>query len=426
MLLQRSATVVDLAVFFQRSLDYRRMSRADRVTRSHAQTRTTMRCSLAFLAAAALVAVGGGSRWLVLHLVLAGGVVSAISGVSLMLTVTWSAAPAPSDRAVLAQRTAVVVGSAGVAAGRVADAPVALVGAAGAVYLGGLVGLAVLLAVTIRRGTERRFDPAVGGYLAALVAGVAGVGIGIAMAVDAPTAALRDAHATANLLGLVGLVVASTMPYFAATVGRSKMSRLARPRALVSLIATMGAGLAVAATALAGDSGGVAAWGFAAYVACIVGVMYVLPRPTRRQLTWAGPRVVALWSGACWWAVGVAATAVDAARGYPVFTGRWLGVVVVGGYLQILWGSLAYVLPMLRGGGHERLSAGFATTRSWPGLVAANLTALSIALAAPTPLPQLVGAAWAVDTAWRLARVGTRRADRTEPDPPSTPVRNDP
>ncbi|MGD9997522.1 MAG: hypothetical protein AB7R77_17980 [Ilumatobacteraceae bacterium] len=382
------------------------------MTRSHAQTRVTLRCSLAFLVAAALAAGWGASRWLVVHLALAGGVVLAISAVSLMLAVTWSAAPAPPDRAVLAQRLLVAAGAAGVGIGRSADAPTAMVGAAGALYVTGLLTLAVLLVVTIRRGTERRFDAAVAGYVAALSAGVIGVGVGIAIATGGATAGLRSAHVTLNLLGLIGLVVAATMPYFAATVGRSKMSRWARSGVIGVVLSIMVGGLALAAGALGGGAPELAAWGFGAYVAGIGGVLVVLPRPTRRQLRWAGPRLVALWAGALWWAVAVAATGAEAADGHDVLAGRWLVVLVLGGYLQILWGSLAYVLPMLRGGGPDHLAAGFAMTRSWVGFAAANLTALAAATAAPDRVTWFAGAVWVLDTAWRLGRVGTRRTER--------------
>jgi nitrite reductase (NO-forming) len=372
----------------------------------------TLRCSLAFLIAAGLAAGWGANRWLVVHLALAGGVVLAISAVSLMLAVTWSAAPAPPDRAVLAQRLLIASGAAGVGIGRSADAPTAMVGAAGALYVTGLLTLAVLLVVTTRRGTERRFDAAVAGYVAALSAGVTGVGVGIAIATAGETAGLRSAHVTLNLLGLIGLVVAATMPYFAATVGRSRMSRLARARVIVVVLATMAGGLALAAGALGGGAERVASCGFAAYVVGIGGVLVVLPRPTRRQLRWAGPRLVALWAGALWWAVAVSATGAEAADGRAVLAGRWLVVLVLGGYLQILWGSLAYVLPMLRGGGPDHLAAGFALTRSWVGFAAANLTALAAATGAPYRWTWFAGAVWALDTAWRLGRVGTRRAER--------------
>src|SRR3546814_14854096 len=85
-----------------------------------------------------------------------------------------------------------------------------------------------------------------------------------------------------------------------------------------------------------------------------------------------------LWAGGAWWSLAVAATAVEAGRDESILLGgRWLLVLVVAGYGQILWGSLAYVVPMLRGGGHERLGEGFAVTRSWLGLGAANAAGIA-------------------------------------------------
>jgi nitrite reductase (NO-forming) len=379
---------------------------ADRVRVSHRQTRATLRLALGFIAAAAVAAVLDTGRWLPLHLLLAGGVVLAISGVSLMLTVTWSAAPAPADRWVWTQRACVAVGAAGVGAGREADAPDAIVGAAGAVFLVGLVSLGVLLVVTVRRGVERRFDVAVASYLAALVAGIAAVGVGIGMAVGSPTAELRAAHVALNLLGLVGLVIGGTMPFFAATVGRSRMAPHASAARLAATSAWQVGALGVAVAGLAAGADGVAGAGLVAYTAGIGAVLWLLPRPTRRQLRWAGPRLAALWAGAAWWAAAVVASAVDVvARDTAVLTGRWLAVLVVAGYAQILWGSLAYLLPMLRGGGHERLGEGFATTRSWPGLAAVNVAGVALALSAGG-LAAAALSVWFLDSLWRARRVG--------------------
>ncbi len=384
----------------------------DRIRRSHAQTRTTLRLALAFIAAAALAVPAGGSRWLVLHLFLVGGVMLAISGVSLMLTVTWSAAPAPAGRWVVAQRTLVAVGAAGVAFGREVGVSDIIVGIAGAAYLAGLLLLAGLLIATIRRGVERRFDVAVAFYLAAIAAGVVGVTLGVQLVVGEASVGMRSAHVTTNVLGLVGLVVAGTMPFFAATVGRSKMSPLARPINLTVTLGVLLTGLAIAVVGLAIDARTLAAVGFAGYALGIAGVLRLLPRPKRRQLRWAGPRLLALWAGGCWWAVAVAATAADAASAHRlVFGGRWVLVVVLG-YAQILWGSLAYLLPMLRGGGPDRLSAGFASTRSWLGLAAANTAAASVALSLPTEVTTVAVAVWVLDSAWRAGRVGTVRASR--------------
>lgn len=386
---------------------------ADRVRVSHAQTRLTVRFALAFVVAA-VVAAAGGWRWLALHLLLSGGVVLAISGVSLMLTVTWSAAPAPQRRWVNGQRLCIAIGAAGVALGRQTDFDPA-VGVAGAIYVGGLVVLAVLLVTTVRRGVERRFDVAVVSYVAAIVAGVAGVVLGAAMRIGAFSATGRPVHVTLNLLGLVGLVVAGTMPFFAATVVRSKMSPRATPRRHLLTVAAQGVALVVTAAALAGKQPALASVGFLGYAVGIVAVLDALPRPTRRQLDWAGPRLVALWAGGLWWVTAVVATAVDAAGDRDVVTGRWVAVLVVAGYGQILWGSLAYLLPMLRGGGHERLGEGFAATRSWIGLAAVNIAGLAAALALPTIVTVAV-VVWVIDGAWRTARVGTTRAPRPSVD----------
>lgn len=130
----------------------------------------------------------------------------AISGASVLLTVTWSAAPAPAptDGWVAAQRAAVAADAAGVAAGRELDLPIAVIGAAGVAFVAGLVLLAALAVVTVRQGVERRFDVAVGAYVAGLVAGMAAATMGAVLASGRAPAGQRDAHVTLNLLGLVG------------------------------------------------------------------------------------------------------------------------------------------------------------------------------------------------------------------------------
>lgn len=382
---------------------------ADRVRRSHAQTRPTLQLALVAIVAAAVAWVASDAAWLPLHLFLAGGVVLAISGVSLMLTVTWSAAPAPPDRVVLAQRACIAVGVAGVAAGRQLELGVAVVGIAGTLYLIGLVGLAVILVVTVRRGAERRFDPAVAAYVAALAAGTCGVVLGVVMSVDVPSGHLRAAHVAVNVLGLVGLVIAGTLPFFAATVGRARMAPQATARRIVAVVAWQVAVLAVTVGGLVADVRAVAVVGLGGYACGIVADVWLMPRPTRRQLTWAGPRLLGLWCGALWWAAAVVATAIGGVDGGGVvFEARWLAVLVVAGYGQILWGSLAYLLPMLRGGGHELLGAGFAATRSWIGLAAANVAGVALAASA-TPVAAVAVGVWVVDAAVRALRVGFGR-----------------
>lgn len=387
---------------------------AERVPLVQAQTRQTVRLSMALAGLAATAALTGEARWVPLHLFLAGAVVLAISGASQLLTVTWSAAPAPPDRWAAIQRWTVAVGATGVVAARRLDAPDATLGLAGAVYLFGLALLGVLLAATAARGRKRRFDPAVAAYLGAVAFGVIGVGLGVRMAIDPSEAALRSAHLVANLLGMVGLVVGGTLPYFAATVGRSRMSVLATQRRLWFLAGWQVAMLTGATAALAVDAPRAGAGALVGYATGIGAIVVLLPRPTRRQLRWAGPRLVALWAGAAWWVASVLVAAGAAARGDPVLSGRWLVVLTIAGYGQILWGSLAYLLPMLRGGGPERLAEGFAATRSWFGLAAIEGAGLAIVLDRPTVAGAALAAA-SIDATWRAAQVGTRQATRPRP-----------
>lgn len=387
---------------------------ADRVRRAHRQVRWSVPL-VALFVVAALVAALTSERWAALHLVLAGGTVLLISAVALMLTVTWSAAPAPPDAVVAIQRAAVAVGVAALVAGRQAGAPSWVPVAGAAAYAGGLVLLAALLVTTVRQGVQRRFDVPVAGYVVALAAGVVGAALGAQLVTGSATVGGRDAHRVVNLLGLVGVVVSSTLPFFAATVGRSKMAAAATPRRLVAVLAWQATALVLAVGGLAASTDAVGAVGLGLYAVGLAAVLALLPRPTRRQLRWAGPRLLGLWVGTGWWAVAVVVGAVEVAAGRSPFSGPWTGVLVVAGYGQVVWGSLAYLLPVLRGGGHERLSAGFALTRSWVGLVAVNLCGLALVGEVDT-VAAVALAVWCADTAVRAAALFV-------PRPAPAPVR---
>lgn len=128
----------------------------------------------------------------------------------------------------------------------------------------------------------------------------------------------------------------------------------------------------MASAGLATGAIDVAAAGLAVYAAWIVLVAGLLPRPGRRQLAWAGPHLVGLWAG-----IGVVGRCGRgdhrrAHRGRAALPWRWLVVLVLSGYGQILLASLAYVGPVLQGGGHERLTRNFSMTRSPLGLAAAT------------------------------------------------------
>lgn len=375
-----------------------------RVPEAQAQARRGLTACLLITAAAATVAIAGGDRWIAVHLFVAGGLVSAFSGVSVMLTATWSTAPAPPPGFSIAQLSAVVVGSLGIVIGRHLDAPGAVFHGFGTIYLAGLIGLAALLVDTVRHGSKRRFGPAVTGWVAALALAVLGTIAGITLASGASVKALRSVHLTTNLLGFLGVAIATTIPFFGSTVVRAKMNPKATPAALNLTTALLAAGPLIAVIGLAGDVPALTAAGYALHAIGLLAIYRISPRPTGRQLEWAGPRMIGLWAGGVWWAIAVLATAVDGLRGTAPLTGRWLVVLLVGGYAQILWASLAYVLPMLRGGGHELLGRGFATTRSRVTLAGLQIAALTAVLRAGTVFRIMV-AIVVLDSAIRIVRL---------------------
>ena len=57
-----------------------------------------------------------------------------------------------------------------------------------------------------------------------------------------------------------------------------------------------------------------------------------------------------------------------------------LEALIVGGFAQILIASFAYLTPILLGGGHKKLTNGFAITRSWESLILGNLASLALIL----------------------------------------------
>lgn len=375
------------------------------------QARASLALAAAFVVAAGVaVAVPGGRSWVPLHLLLAGGVSLAISGSTLLFTVTWSAGPAPSRTATGLQRGAVALGAAGVVLGRAADLRPLLVGA-GLAYAAGLSALAVLLVRVVRRAPERRFDASAAWYVAAAVAGVGGASLGVVVGsgvADRWGGDPRAAHVAVNLLGLVGLTLAGTLPTFAATQLRMRMSRRATPRRLLLLLGWQVASVAVVVSSLLGGWPLPAGVALLSYAAGLVWVVTLLPRPATKQLRWAGPRIAHLATGWCWFVGGIVAAAVAALRGEVVLSTGVAVVIVTCGLGQLLWGSVAYLLPILRGGGGTHLTGAFAATRSWVGVVAAN--ALGVALLARWHGGAVVlGGVWAVDAGyrvWRVQRIG--------------------
>jgi hypothetical protein len=342
--------------------------------------------------------------WLPLHLFLIGALLLAISGATQLLAVTWSASPAPADAAAATQRWLLAGATVALAVVREARASRWLLALAGAAVVGALLLLGALLVQVRARAVVDRYTPAIDAYLLAIAFGAGGSVAGIALAngaFDDSYAAARAAHLAINLLGLVGLVVAGTLPYFVATQARLKQSPSYTPTRLRAVVTWMALASAAVALALVAEHPGAAAVASFAYAAGIAALAWQLPVPGRKQFDWAGARLAQLFTGMAWWAIAVVLFGLHHLTGHPSERAA-VTTLVVGGYAQLLLASLAYFGPVLRGGGHVRLAAGFSTTRSWFGLGAANVAALGAALARPWVFGVAI-ALWALDTLVRAA-----------------------
>ena len=108
-----------------------------RVAAVHREARQTLAIAVLFVIAAPVAAIAPHrtGAWLPLHLFLVGGLLSAISGVTLLLAVTWSAAPAPRPSHAAVQRWLLALGVVGLTVARELDAPTAVLAVCGALVI---------------------------------------------------------------------------------------------------------------------------------------------------------------------------------------------------------------------------------------------------------------------------------------------------
>jgi nitrite reductase (NO-forming) len=315
---------------------------------------------LAYLAALAVVALVHpwvpAWRWLGIHLLLLGAVTNAILVWSAHFTGAILRLPAPAHRrADVAQLTAHNAGVIAVLASGVFDRP--WLGVAGAVAVfAAVVSQLLWLAWKLRTAVPSRFAVTVRYYLAAAAALLAGIPAGAWMLVvdDDTRPRLLLFHAHVNLLGWVTLTVLGTVLTFWPTVLRTRMtdgavaaSRTALPTAVTGL-AVLAVGVLVWWPLLA--AGGLTL--FAVAVALTAG-------PAWRSGRAKPPASFAAWSIAAaggWLVVALlvdarilltASTAAEAADRYSTM----LTPLLIGFVAQVLLGSLAYLLPMVLGGG---------------------------------------------------------------------------
>lgn len=216
---------------------------------------------------------------------------------------------------------------------------------------------------------QRRLRPAIVAYVAGALLGLVGITLGAILGSGGGGGwygQLREVHATINLLGLSGLVIAGTLPFFVATQAKVKPSKRATQRAQFGMQAVMAVALVLAVVGLLGEWKVVATAGFGLYAATLLALVGLLPNLGGKQFHWAGPRLVQASASIAWWIGGVTLAAVHAADGRAPISGAVIPALAIGAYVQLLVASLSYLGPVLVGGGHQRLTANFAIrVRGW-------------------------------------------------------------
>lgn len=391
---------------------------AARVSAVHAQARPTFVVAGLFAVAAAVTALFDNptGSWLPLHLFLGGTVLGAITAATQLLGVTWSSSPAPAPVITNIQRAALFGGIALVAAGRLGSPLGAMTGrdlgliGAGATAV--IVALALLIAnlVGVYRGAVTdRYKPALIGYVIAMAFGIVGVVLGGTIAsggLESDYNRIRGVHLSANALGLVGIVIISTLPFFLATQARMKMAREATPGRITAVIIASGVATAITLTGWLVDSAALAAVGFWTYAVLLVVAVWLFPRIKRKQFDWAGPRLAQLAAGYLWWIASLVALGIGSLNGSvgdQSLLIRLVALMAIGGFAQIVSASIYYFVPVIMAG-NRKPGEGLKLTKSWVSFAAGNIAAIGVAT--DIVVITVVGlAVWLIDSAYRLGLV---------------------
>lgn len=328
------------------------------MTRSawHARTGAVV---LAWLAAAGIVAAlhrqVPAASWLMVHLLLLGAVTTALLVWSWHFSVAVLRTPAARiRRAEAARLIAANVGVLAVAAGVTVDQPPVIT--AGAVLLAAaIVAHLVALVRLLRAALPSRFALTVHAYVAAAILLIPGIGLGLMLAQGSwePLVYQRLllAHVSITLLGWVTLPILGTLVTLWPTILRTRLAPSAERMSRRALPLLIGGTVAAAAGSLVGLAPLVLA-GMVAYVGGLV--LTVLPMV--EEMRQRPPTSFAAWSvlaGVAWISASLVVFAVAAPQPDLLLgiAGVLLAAAVVGGVLQVLLGSLSYLLPVMMGGG---------------------------------------------------------------------------
>lgn len=346
------------------------------------------------------IAIRGGSWWGPIHALMAGAALSAISGATQMFTITWSSARAPRRPLIVTQGITLWVGVALVLVG-VPTGQAWVVWIGGTAVIGALILLGVALRGTIRRSLLRRFDLSIRFYFIALLAGVVGVTLGMLLGTDTVVSGygdVRQVHLHLNLVGLVGLMIVGTLPTLLATFAKHKA--VSRREARFAWWLSAAALLAIV-SGLFAPMWIVGVGTLLVAVSAVIIVVGVVVRLGSAGLRGGLPYLQVL-AGVAWL---VAWGIVDA---YGLMTdtplGRfshWTAAAVVVGVMQIIVGSVAYLVPVLVG---PPIGANLSRMQSapWVPLILANLGGITLVVGM-SEVAMVLLTLWVVDIVRRLA-----------------------
>ena len=396
---------------------------------------------LAWLTAAAIAAAMHrqlpAATWLMVHLLLLGAVTTALLVWSWHFSVAVLRAPqAPTRRGEAVRITTANIGALGVVVGVLANAPAVTI--LGAVAVAAAVAAHVgALVIQLRHALPSRFAFTVRAYVAAGLLLIPGIALGVLMARgtwDATTySQLLLGHVTINLLGWVGLPILGTLVTLWPTMLHTRLAPDAERQARRALPLLIGGTLVTTAGALTGLDL-LATAGVAGY---LLGIgLTVAPMVT--EMRQRPPAVFASWSalaGVAWltgtlvaFGIALVAGSADALSG---LAGQLVAAALIGGVLQVLLGSLSYLVPVMVGGGPAAMRRRNARVdrAMAPRLVMLNTALAVCVLPSPSAVRVLASTLVLVAVGWTILLIADslRRSPGDTPpttadSPPGTPT----
>lgn len=322
--------------------------------------------------------------WLAVHLLALGAATNAILVWSAHFTSAVLRVPALPHRR--GESIRLVVLNAGVVlvlVGGTTDRPWTGVVGAGAVFAAAAWHLCWLVA-RLRAALPARFAVTAHYYVAACCALLTGIPVGAWMLVtdDAARDRLILFHAHVNVLGWIALTIVGTLFTLWPTVLRTRLddgapaaARSALPTAVTGVV-LLGIGALAWWPVLA--AAGLGVFGAAVVITAVPGLRTAWRKPPRSFAAWS----IAAGVGWLLVALGVDAvvvlSAADAHEAVGGF-GDVLTPLLVGAVAQILLGALAYLMPVVLGGGPGAVrERGELFDRHWAQRVAMGNTALVV------------------------------------------------